>query len=309
MAIITFLVGIQMIWRAGKHEIDLTSHAVVMGIANVTVDSFSDGGKFLAPDAAIAHALEMAAQGAAIIDIGGESTRPGSEPVSAEVEMERVLPVIERMKDEGRRMKMPDAKNRPTSYILHPFPLLSIDTSKAVVARSAVGRGASIINDVTGLCGDPEMMNVVRETGAGVVIMHMQGTPQDMQRAPHYGDVVAEVSEFFRHAFARAVEYGISPMNIAFDPGIGFGKSVAHNLLLLKNIESLRVENRPMVVGVSRKSFIGEIIGSKKMGDRFAPTVALACLARERGANVLRVHDVLPNVHALRMIEAIMEAT
>jgi dihydropteroate synthase len=298
-----------MIWRAGKHDIDLASHAIVMGIANVTVDSFSDGGKFLAPDAAFAHALEMAAQGATIIDIGGESTRPGAEPVSAEMEMERVLPVIERMKDEGRGMKGDGAEFHPSSFIPHPFPLISIDTSKAAVARAAVGRGASIINDVTGLRGDPEMMSVVRETGAGVVIMHMQGSPRDMQRAPHYSDVVAEVREFFRHAFVRAVECGIDPMNIAFDPGIGFGKSVAHNLLLLKNIESLRVENRPLVVGASRKSFIAKIIDSEKMEDRFAPTVALTCLARERGANVLRVHDVLANVHALRMTERILEAT
>jgi dihydropteroate synthase len=296
MANITFLGEIQMIWRAGKHDIDLTSHAIVMGIANVTVDSFSDGGKFLAPDAAVAHALEMAAQGAAIIDIGGESTRPGAEPVSAEVEMDRVLPVIEKIAECG--MRNAECK-----------PLLSIDTSKAAVARAAVARGASIINDVTGLRGDPEMMSVVRETGAGVVIMHMQGSPRDMQRAPHYSDVVAEVREFFRHAFVRAVECGIDPMNIAFDPGIGFGKSVAHNLLLLKNIESLRVENRPLVVGASRKSFIAKITGSEKMEDRFAPTVALTCLARERGANVLRVHDVLANVHALQMTERILEAT
>jgi dihydropteroate synthase len=290
MANITFLGGIQMIWRAGKHEIDLTSHAIVMGIANVTVDSFSDGGKFLALEAAVAHALEMAAQGAAIIDIGGESTRPGAEPVSAEVEMERVLPVIEMT---AKELRCP----------------ISIDTSKAVVARAAVGCGACIINDVTGLRGDPEMMHVVRETGAGVLIMHMQGTPRDMQRAPHYDDVVAEVREFFRHAFARAVECGIDPMNIAFDPGIGFGKSVAHNLLLLKNIEAMRVENRPMVVGASRKSFIAKITGSEKMEDRFAPTVLLTGLARERGANVLRVHDVPANVHALRMTESILEAT
>ena len=290
MAIITFLVGIQMIWRAGKHEIDLTSHAIVMGVANVTVDSFSDGGKFLSPDEAVAHALGMAAQGAGIIDIGGESTRPGAEAVSAEVEMERVLPVLE-------------------IFAKKSTCLISVDTSKAVVARAAVGCGASIINDVTGLRGDPQMSDVVRETGAGVVIMHMQGTPRDMQRAPHYDDVVAEVREFFRHAFSRAVECGIDPMNIAFDPGIGFGKSVAHNLLLLKNIGDLRVENRPIVVGASRKSFIGKIIGSEKVEARFVPTVALTCLARERGANVLRVHDVQANVHALRMTEAIMEAT
>ncbi len=220
-----------MIWRTKTGDIDLSKGALIMGILNVTADSFSDGGKFLSVENAFSHAREMIAQGAAIIDVGGESTRPGAEPVAEAEEMRRVLPVIERMKDEGRRMKGEGAEFHPSSFILHPFPIISIDTSKAAVARAAIGSGAGIINDVTGLRGDPAMIEVARETGAGVIVMHMQGTPRDMQINPHYDDVVAEVRDFFRQSFDRAVACGIDPMNIAFDPGIGFGKSVAHNLV------------------------------------------------------------------------------
>lgn len=302
-----------MIWRVQTHEIDLTSKALIMGIVNVTVDSFSDGGKYLSPDAAVTHALEMIGQGADIIDVGGESTRPGAEPVSAGEEMRRVLPVIEGLaKSIGAPTSCrPVAGRADRMSALHAAlpPLISIDTCKAEVARAAVESGASIVNDVTGLLGDAAMPGVVKQTGAGAILMHMRGTPRTMQIAPHYDDVVAEVREFFRQGFTRAVNSGIDPMNIAFDPGIGFGKSTAHNLLLLKNIESLRVENRPLIVGVSRKSFIGKILGSEKMEDRFGPTAAITAHAREKGANVFRVHDVRPNVGALRVIEAIMEAT
>lgn len=283
-----------MIWRTRSREHDLSRHALVIGIVNVTADSFSDGGKFLAPEAAVAHALTLAGEGARILDIGGESTRPGAEPVSAQEEMARVLPVIERLAAalRGRNIEAE----------------ISIDTSKAAVARAAIERGAGIINDVTGLRGDMEMPRVARETGAGVIAMHMQGTPRDMQRAPHYENVTAEVREFFRQTFSRAVASGIPSQALAFDPGIGFGKTLMHNLSLLQNLAALRVEERPLVLGVSRKSFLGKVIGSEAMADRAVPTAALTALGRERGANVFRVHDVRANVHALRISEALLTA-
>jgi len=321
-----------MIFRVKNHDIDLTNRALIMGILNVTVDSFSDGGKFLPPEAAVAHALQMAAEGAEIIDIGGESTRPGAEPVSEEDEMARVLPVIEALSStpssraelcevEGPR----DNKFEPASesinaqrgpstsqssarddgtFTSRSFSI-SIDTSKAAVARAAVARGASLINDVTGLLGDPAMTEVVRESGAGVIIMHMQGTPRTMQEAPHYVDVVSEVRDFFRQSFTRAVSSGIDPMCIAFDPGIGFGKSVAHNLSLLKNLDRLRIEDRPLVLGVSRKSFIGKLLGTDSPLDRDPATAVLTALMRDRGANIIRVHDIKPNIQSLRITEAI----
>jgi dihydropteroate synthase len=311
-----------MVWRIKNRDIDLTTRALVMGILNVTLDSFSDGGKYAQPDRAVEHALDMAAQGADIIDVGGESTRPGAEPVAAEVEMERVLPVIEGLSVRlgvlsaqcsvlGSEGECRDAA-RSESKIQNPKsrifpPLISIDTCKPAVAAAAIARGASIINDVTGL-RDDAMIEVAARTGAGVIAMHMQGTPRDMQRDPHYENVVAEVGIFFRQIFDRAIGLGLDPMSFAFDPGIGFGKTVAHNLSLLKNLAALRVADRPLVVGVSRKSFIGKLTGSAAMEDRLAPTVALTSLLRARGANVLRVHDVRPNVHALRVAEAIMEA-
>lgn len=275
-----------MIWRTKTGGFDLATRGVIMGVLNVTLDSFSDGGKYAAPEAAVAHAQRMAEEGAEIIDIGGESTRPGAEAVPIQEEMERVLPVIAAL---APRLRCE----------------ISIDTSKPDVARAALAAGAGIINDVTGL-RDPRMLAVARETGAGVIAMHMQGTPRDMQRAPHYDDVCAEVRDFFRQTFSRAVAFGLAPMNLAFDPGIGFGKTVAHNLALLKNLASLRVENRPLVVGVSRKAFLGKILGETEMEARFWPTIALSSHLREHGANVLRVHDVRPNLEALRMTEAIL---
>lgn len=279
-----------MIWKYKNGAFDLGAHAEIMGILNVTLDSFSDGGKYVSAENAVSHGLEMAREGAGIIDVGGESTRPGSEPVGAEEEMRRVLPVITALANNTRCV-------------------VSIDTYKAEVARAAMECGARIINDVTGLQGDPRMMDAARETGAGVVIMHMKGTPKDMQKDPRYEDVVREVGDFFRQSFTRAVTCGIDPTNIAFDPGIGFGKTVTHNMLLLKNIESLRVEDRPLIVGVSRKSFIGKLLGSEAIEDRSWPTVALTCLGRERGGNVFRVHEVRRNVEALRMTEAILGGT
>ena len=259
-----------------------------MGILNVTPDSFSDGGHFVDLDAALSHALAMLDEGAGIIDIGGESTRPGAAEVDAAEENRRVLPVIESISRER-----PDA-------------LLSIDTSKAAVAEAAVSAGARIINDVTGLLGDPEMARAAAETGAGVVIMHMKGTPRTMQANPHYDDVVAEVRSFFEERFATATRAGIHPEAIVLDPGIGFGKTVEHNLTLLRHLDQLSVEGRPLLLGVSRKSFLGKLLGSDSLEDRAAPTVALTAFGRELGVPLHRVHEVKPNLEALRMTEAIL---
>jgi dihydropteroate synthase len=275
-------------WKVAGSRLDLTKRAMLMGVLNVTPDSFSDGGQFFATEAAVRHGMEMAQSGAEIIDVGGESTRPGADPVSPNEEMERVLPVIEQLEAAGSS-------------------LISIDTSKVKVARAALEAGATIINDVTGGRGDPEMFALAAESGAALIIMHMQGTPQTMQRNPIYGDVVAEVADFFRQQFELAIRSGIDPTCIAFDPGIGFGKTGAHNLELLANLPRLRIANRPLVVGVSRKSFLGKITGQPS--DRASATVAMTSLLRERGANVLRVHDVSQNVEALRATEALMAAT
>ena len=275
-----------MIWKIRSREIDLTRRGVVMGIVNVTPDSFSDGGEFLNPDEACSHGLSLVAEGAEILDIGGESTRPGSEGVSAEEETQRVIPVIQALR---RATKVP----------------ISIDTSKASVARAALEAGADIINDVTGLRGDPEMTALAAESRAGVVVMHMQGTPRTMQSAPTYDDVVAEVGEFFRHSLERAVAFGLDPMSIALDPGIGFGKTPAHNLTLLAGLKSFASLARPLLIGVSRKSLLGHFANSSAMEDRLWPGVALTALCRERGARIFRVHEAKPHVLALRTAEAL----
>lgn len=258
-----------------------------MGVLNVTPDSFSDGGEFFATEAAVRHGQEMSRSGAEIIDVGGESSRPGAHPVSPNEEKERVLPVLKEL-----------AQTVPAH--------LSIDTWKASVARVALEAGAVIINDITGGRGDPGMFALAAEKCAALIIMHMQGTPETMQLNPTYQDVVAEVADFFRQQFALAVRLGIDPTCIAFDPGIGFGKTPAQNLELLANLSRLRVDDRPIVVGVSRKSFLGKITGAPfARGDA---TVAMTSLLRERGAHVLRVHDVAPNAHALRTTEALLAA-
>ena len=261
-----------------------------MGVLNVTPDSFSDGGRFFAVEKAIEHGVRMAAEGADIIDIGGESTRPGAEPVAAGEELRRVIPVIERL-----RVKI-------------DVPV-SIDTSKAEVARAAIHAGASVVNDVTGGRGDEGMLPLIAETKSAFIIMHMQGTPRTMQTRPQYEDVVSEVADFFRQQYARAIGCDIDPMAIAFDPGIGFGKTLDHNLELLAQLERLRANDRPLVVGVSRKSFLEKLANSPEMKDRLAPAVALTALLRIRGADVFRVHDVKENVSALRVTEAILGRT
>jgi dihydropteroate synthase len=276
-----------VIWKIRDREIDLSRRALVMGIINATPDSFSDGGSFLDPQAALAHGLRMVAEGAEILDVGGESTRPGAQGVSADEEIQRVLPVIRALRRESQ-------------------VLISIDTSKAAVARAALDAGADIINDVTGLRGDPDMSALAASSKAGVVIMHMQGEPRTMQVSPAYDDVVSEVGEFFRQALAGAIASGIDPMCIALDPGIGFGKSPEHNRRLLAELSAFLPLGRPLLVGVSRKSFLGWLAGSAAMDDRFWPGVALTSLCRESGARILRVHDVKPHTEALRMTEAII---
>jgi dihydropteroate synthase len=278
----------ERLWKIAGHSVDLSRRGMIMGVLNVTPDSFSDGGEFFSTAKAVEHGLQMAADGAQIVDVGGESSRPGAEPVSVDEELRRVIPVIENLR---RKIDI----------------FISIDTSKSEVASAAFDAGASIVNDVTGGRGDKEMMTLVAKRNAGFVIMHMQGEPRTMQVDPHYADVISEVADFFRQQYARALDCGIDPMTIALDPGIGFGKTLSHNLELLKNLERLRINNRPIVVGVSRKSFLGKLIGSPTVADRLPPTVALTSLLRARGADVFRVHDVRENAVALRVSEAILE--
>ena len=278
----------ERIWKIGKRAFDLSKHGLIMGVLNVTPDSFSDGGEFLTAANAIERGLQMAAEGAHIIDVGGESTRPQSEPVAVDEELRRVIPVIEKL---SGKLDVP----------------ISIDTSKAEVARVAIEAGASVVNDVTGGRGDDQMLPLVAAQKSALVIMHMQGTPRTMQIEPSYQNVVAEILEFFRQQFECAIGLNIDPMTIAFDPGIGFGKTLEHNLELLGQLERLRVHDRPVVVGVSRKSFLGKLIGSTEVSDRLIPGVALTSLLRARGAEVFRVHDVRENVYALQVTEAILQ--
>jgi dihydropteroate synthase len=257
----------------------------VMGVVNVTPDSFSDGGRFLDPDKAVAHGLRLAAEGAGILDIGGESTRPGASEVSAEEELRRVLPVIAGLAGTASAR-------------------ISIDTSKAAVATAALDAGASMVNDVTALRGDTEMAAVVADAGADCCLMHMLGNPRTMQLDPRYDDVVAEVRAFLEERMEVAVAAGISAERILLDPGIGFGKTIEHNLELLRRVDELVAIGRPVVIGTSRKSFLGKLTGREDPGDRIAGTVATCVLAYERGAQVFRVHDVAPVVDALKVAAA-----
>jgi dihydropteroate synthase len=245
----------------------------VMGIVNVTPDSFSDGGLHLDPAAAIAHGLALEAEGAAILDIGGESTRPGAEPVPAGVELDRVLPVIEGLVAAGARAQ------------------ISIDTSKAVVAAAALAAGATMVNDVTALRGDPEMAAVVAAGDADCCLMHMLGEPGTMQRDPRYKDVVREVRQFLVERLAWAVAAGVPVQRILLDPGFGFGKTAAHNLELLARLTELVAIGQPVLIGTSRKSFLGRLTG-RPVDQRSAGTVATNVLAYERGTRVFRVHEV-----------------
>ena len=273
-------------WRFGNHDLDLTHRGLIMGIVNVTPDSFSDGGRFNDPGRAVEHAFTLLAEGADILDIGGESTRPGAEPVDETEELRRVLPVIRAVRSQTKA-------------------LVSIDTMKAAVARAALDAGADIINDVTGLRGDAAMPRVAAKSKAGLVVMHMTGTPQTMQAQPQYDNVVTAVADYFASRLRVLQNEGIEPERIVLDPGFGFGKTLEHNLTLVRELRQLATQ-RPLLVGVSRKSMIARVIHSESMEDRFWPTIALSAYAREHGARIVRVHDVKPNREALRMMEAIL---
>ena len=261
----------------------------IMGVVNVTPDSFSDGGLFLDPDAAVRHGLELDAEGAAILDIGGESTRPRAAPVSADEELRRVLPVITGLVSAGVGAQ------------------ISIDTSKAIVAAEALGAGATIVNDVTALRGDPEMGSVVASTGAALCLMHMLGDPRTMQEDPRYDDVVGEVKAFLEERMDVAIAAGVPEERIILDPGIGFGKTVAHNLELLRRLDELVAIGRPVLIGTSRKSFLGRITG-RDVDHRLAGTIATNVLAYTRGAQIFRVHEVAPIYDALRVAVATVSA-
>jgi dihydropteroate synthase len=255
-----------------------------MGILNVTPDSFSDGGLFLDADAAVDHGRRMAEEGAAILDIGGESTRPGSDSVPEDEELRRVLPVVERLAGTGAR--------------------ISIDTTKSGVARAAIAAGASIVNDVSAFRFDPELPGVVAEAGVDCCLMHMLGEPRTMQDDPRYDDVVSDVRTFLEERLAFAVAQGVDEERVWLDPGIGFGKTVEHNLELLRRLDEIVAIGRPVVIGTSRKSFLGKLAGGRDAGHRLPGTIATNVLALERGATVFRVHDVAQNADALNVAAA-----
>jgi dihydropteroate synthase len=263
------------------------SEVKLMGVVNVTPDSFSDGGLYFDSGTAVEHGRVLAAAGAAILDVGGESTRPGAEAVPAEEELRRVVPVIEGL------------------AALGSGAVISVDTSKAAVAAAALDAGATIVNDVTALRGDAEMAGLVADRNAGVVLMHMAGDPRTMQIDPHYDDVVAEVREFLAERLAFATAAGIAEERIWLDPGIGFGKTAEHNFELLRGLPELATLGRPLVVGTSRKSFIGRADGSDT-DERLGGTIATSVLAAASGAAVLRVHDVAEMAQGLRMASAVL---
>jgi dihydropteroate synthase len=258
----------------------------IMGVVNVTPDSFSDGGLYLDANAAIAHGLELESEGAAILDVGGESTRPGADPVPEAEELRRVMPVIEGLLERGAGAQM------------------SIDTSKSGVATRALEAGATFVNDVTAFRGDPKMAGVVAEAGVECCLMHMLGDPRTMQDDPHYDDVVSDIKAFLEERMRFAVKAGIAEERILLDPGIGFGKTIEHNLELLRRLGEFLDLGRPLVIGTSRKSFLGRLTGREDPSERVAGTVATNVLAYERGARVFRVHDVAPVHDALTVTAA-----
>ncbi|MCJ7617739.1 MAG: dihydropteroate synthase [Desulfobacterales bacterium] len=277
----------------GAHSLSLGNRTCIMGILNVTPDSFSDGGLFFSCDAAVAHGEKLAEAGADIIDIGGESTRPFSESVSIEEEGRRVLPVIEKL---AKRLSIP----------------ISIDTTKAIIAKEAIECGASIINDISAMCSDPDMMGVASRYGVPVVIMHMKGTPKTMQVSPQYDDLIKEIKGFFDKAIDRAEKNGVSRSKIIIDPGIGFGKTVEHNLLIIKHIDKFKTLNSPILIGPSRKSFIRNILeGSQncdtglEMPELETGTQASIAAAVLNGAHIVRVHDVGKARSTLKIIDSI----
>lgn len=276
-----------MIFRARQFTFTFPGPTLLMGIVNVTPDSFSDGGQFFNTEAAVQHALELIAEGADMIDVGGESTRPKAEPVSEVEELRRVISVIERLVG---KVKVP----------------ISIDTMKPAVARAALRAGASIVNDVAANRTDDAMWRTVAEAEAGYVLMHMQGVPQAMQTAPFYNDVAAEIGSFFEERLQRLADAGVSPEQVALDVGVGFGKTVEHNLQLLANLDSFTKWNRPLLLGASRKSFIQQATGQAPAADRLPGSVACACWAVQHGAQIVRTHDVRATRQALKLTEAIL---
>ncbi len=280
-----------MIWRLrNRRSVDLSRSGLIMGVLNVTPDSFSDGGRFLEEEAAFRQAERMVEEGADILDIGGESSRPGSEPVTLKEELRRVIPVLKRI-----RARFPDL-------------LLSVDTYKAETARQALAAGADIINDISALTVDEEMPALVKDSDAGVILMHMRGTPKTMQIDPHYDDVVTEVFDYLKSRVDFLLQAGVSRDRIAIDPGYCFGKRLQDNVELVRDLRRFTSLDQPIVVGVSRKSMIAQLLGDPKLPseDRIWPTVALTSLLREQGAHIFRVHDVRPNREALRMTESIL---
>jgi len=269
----------------GSYRLDLEKRTHVMGVLNVTPDSFSDGGLFLESEKAIEHGIAMAEEGADFIDIGGESTRPFSRSVSSDEEIERVVPVIEAL---AREIRVP----------------ISIDTWKGVVAREALKAGASMINDISALRLDPDVSFVAAESGVPVILMHMKGTPENMQKNPVYDDLLGDIKGFLEDAVERAMEAGIREDLILIDPGIGFGKTFDHNLQIIRQLPSFLSLGRPLLIGTSNKAFIGEILG-KKVNERMTGTMATVAIAAMHGAHVVRVHNVKEAVETVRMVDAI----
>jgi len=264
---------------------------VVVGILNVTPDSFSDGGDFFDPEAAAEHAATMLDEGADMLDVGGESTRPGSDPVSQEEEIRRVVPVLKRI------------------LSVCPEAVISVDTYRSGTAKAALEAGASLVNDVTALRGDPGMVSLIEEAACPVILMHMQGEPKTMQKEPNYQDVVREVRDFLAERAEYAVAAGVNLENIIVDPGIGFGKNLEHNLALLRNLDALVDLGFPVLIGTSRKSFVERITGVQEARDRVFGTVATTVLAFEQGATFFRVHDVRANRQALSVAEAVLHTS
>lgn len=274
----------------GERTFEWGSRTYVMGVVNVTPDSFSDGGRYLSAEAAVSHGLALAEAGADLLDVGGESTRPGSQPVTAEEEVARVLPVIEGLR---ARTSVP----------------LSVDTTKAAVARAVLKAGAHLVNDITGFRSDPELARSVAEANAACCLMHIRGTPDTMQQAPSYDDLVDEVLDFLDASVTLATSAGVARERILLDPGIGFGKTFDHNLYLLRRLGELRVAGLPLLVGTSRKGFLGALTGGKPAGERLAATLgSVAAMAVLGGADVVRVHDVAEARDALAVADAIRSA-
>jgi dihydropteroate synthase len=277
-----------LIWHLRDHILTPGHPPLVLGIVNVTPDSFSDGGRFFIEDSAVAHGLRLVEEGADLLDIGGESSRPGSQEITLEDELARVLPVVRRL----------------ASQTAVP---LSVDTCKAEVARQALEAGAHIINDITALQGDPAMPDVARTFHAGVILMHMQGTPATMQMQPHYDDVLTEVAAFLEARLQACADVGIAATQVVLDPGIGFGKTVVHNLRLLADLEELRRLGRPICLGVSRKGFLGKVLG-RPLDQRLAGSLAAVCYALVRqSAQIVRVHDVAETRDVVKLLTALRE--